>query len=227
VIIPVYNEEQTILQVLRKVYDFSCEDFEKEIIVVDDGSTDKSPGILKSAQTEYGFLFFSHDKNFGKGAAIRTGFEKATGDIITVQDADLEYEPADLIPILAEFKKPETQVVFGSRNINPHKRGYWHFVLGVKILTKIINLLFNANLTDSYTCYKAFRKEALKKIELNSSGFEIEAEITVKFLKAGYKITEVPIDYSPRRFSEGKKIGWIDGYKGFLTIIKIWIKKLP
>jgi glycosyltransferase involved in cell wall biosynthesis len=223
VIIPVYNEKKTISETVRKVFDFFHANFEKEIIIVDDGSDDGSREILEDLRNKYGFRLLSHKNNQGKGAAIRTGFASAQGDIVLIQDADAEYDPSDWKPILDEFNNPEMQAVFGSRNLNPQKRGYWHYVLGVKILTGFINFLFRADLTDSYTCYKFIRRKILQSLELNSDGFEIEAEIASKLLKGGVKIKELPISYAPRSFAEGKKINFQDGLKGMWTIFKIWI----
>lgn len=225
IIIPVFNEKNTITEVLRKVFAVPVLDYAKEIIIIDDGSTDGTSIILENLQERFPFRLISQPENQGKGTALRTGFHQASGEIILIQDADLEYDPADWEKILKVFKNPTVSVVYGSRNLRPKRRGYRLFVFGVAFLTKLINLLFKSDLTDSYTCYKAFRRETLKKIELNSVGFEIEAEITAKILKAGEKISEVPINYSPRRFAEGKKIHWPDGLKGIWTILKIWIIK--
>lgn len=225
IIIPVYNEEKTVLEIIQKVFKLSYAEYEKEVIIVNDGSNDKSLEILKNAQNQYDFLLFSYEKNRGKGAALRTGFEKVSGDIILIQDADLEYDPREWERILNEFKNPEIKVVFGSRNIKPHNKGYWHFVFGAKILTLAINLLFGSKLTDSYTCYKFFRRDIIKDINLVSNGFEIEAEMTIKILKKRIKIKEIPISYNPRLFSEGKKINFMDGIIGLWSIIKFKFSK--
>ncbi|MBU4466677.1 glycosyltransferase family 2 protein, partial [Patescibacteria group bacterium] len=164
-------------------------------------------------------------KNLGKGSALRTGFGVATGEAIIIQDADLEYSPDDWPKMLAELEKSsDISAVFGSREMNPERKGYWHYVLGVRFLAFLINFLFKSNLTDPYTCYKLFRAELIKGILLESNGFEIEAEMTVKILKQGGKIKEVPINYYPRKFSEGKKIRVKDGLVGIWTIIRYWLK---
>jgi glycosyltransferase involved in cell wall biosynthesis len=223
IIIPVYSEKKTLETILERVNNASTLDFEKELIVIDDYSADGSRELLAKLQEKYSFRLKLHEKNYGKGRALRTGFALASGDIILIQDADLEYDPANWVDLLAEFKNPQTQVVFGSRNIHPKRRGYASCILGVKILTSVINLLFGSKLTDSYTCYKCFKKECLNGLTLESDGFEIEAELTTKFLRKGYSIKEVAISYNPRKFSEGKKIGWQDGMRGLWVIFRNWL----
>ncbi|MFA6106636.1 MAG: glycosyltransferase family 2 protein [Patescibacteria group bacterium] len=220
IIIPVFNEEKTLAESLARIFKASVLDYEKEVIIIDDGSSDGSLSILNSLRSKYDFLLLKHAKNSGKGAAIRVGFKKAGGDIVLIQDADLEYDPNQWQLLLKEFDNPGVSAVFGSRNIHPKRRGYWHYVFGVKLLTMLTNRLFGSNLTDVYTCYKAFRKSVLDGLDLKADGFEIEAEITVKLLKKGIAIKETPINYFPRKFSEGKKIKFQDGLKGFWMIVK-------
>ncbi|HPN96614.1 MAG TPA: glycosyltransferase family 2 protein [Candidatus Moranbacteria bacterium] len=220
IIIPVFNEEKTIQKTIERVFRADTDGIRREIIVINDGSTDNSYNILKDLMNKFSFVFISHPKNLGKGSALRTGFQRTSGDIIIVQDADLEYNPSDFSKILRAFENKKVMVVYGSRNIHPKKRGYPHYVLGAWFLTFLINRLFKSRLTDSYTCYKAFRREVIKSLELDSTGFEIEAEITAKILKKRIRIKEVPISYSPRKFKEGKKIGLKDAFKGMSVIFK-------
>ncbi|MFA6394200.1 MAG: glycosyltransferase family 2 protein [Patescibacteria group bacterium] len=220
VIIPVFNEEKTLAESLARIFKASVSDYEKEVIIIDDGSTDGSLSVLNEMRSTYPFFLLKHAKNVGKGAAIRSGFKAASGDIVLIQDADLEYDPSQWQLLLKEFENPDVLAVFGSRNMNPKRRGYWHYVFGVKLLTMLVNRLFGSKLTDVYTCYKAFRKSILDGLELKANGFEIEAEITAKLLKKGLAIKEVPIDYFPRKFFEGKKIKFQDGLKGFWMIVK-------
>ncbi|MBI4359260.1 MAG: glycosyltransferase family 2 protein [Candidatus Nealsonbacteria bacterium] len=224
IIIPVFNEEKTITQVLERVLNQEIGDWEKEIIVVDDDSSD---GTARKLEPFFDRVrVFKHAQNRGKGAALQTGLGAAGGEAIIVQDADLEYDPADwgtLLRILAE--NPELAAVYGSRELSPERRGYFPYVLGVRFLTFLINLFFGSRLTDAYTGYKLFRAEAIKSINLKSRGFEIEAEITVKLLKGGFQIKEAPIHYRPRSFTEGKKIHARDGLRGLLTILEGWLKQ--
>lgn len=222
IIIPAYNESGTIKQVLDRVADADVLDWEKEIIIVDDGSTDNSKVKMQNAKSQFkiqNLNIIRHEKNLGKGAAIRTALNYATGDYAIIQDADLEYDPAEY-KILLEALEPKAGAIFGSRELSPQRRGYKHYVLGVKILTGFANLLFGSNLTDIYTCYKLISLPLLKSLNLESNGFEIEAEITTKLLRRGIKIKEAPINYSPRRFAEGKKIRALDGFEGIWTILK-------
>jgi glycosyltransferase involved in cell wall biosynthesis len=220
IIIPTYNEEKTIEDVLNKVRQVSTLGFEKEIIVIDDGSTDKTEAIVRRFSD---INFLKHDKNRGKGAAIRTSIDKASGDLLIIQDADLEYNPGNYKDLISAYQEGN-RVVYGSRNMNPKRKGYVHYVWGVKFLSKIVSLISGQGITDAYTCYKLFGKGILESLSLKSDGFEIEAEITMKILKKGYKIKEIPIDYFPRTFKEGKKINVKDGIVGLYSIFKFWFK---
>jgi len=233
VIIPVYNEEATINQLLDKVEMVSLpfvmgKQIEKEIVVVDDGSRDKSRELIEQRAKEKGnLIYFFHPKNLGKADAIKTGLAKSTGDILLLQDADLEYDPADYPALLAPILNGEAKVVFGSRfyhskgHLASHKTIYWLHVIGNYFLTVITNVLYGASLTDMETCYKVFTREALNKVlPLKAKRFDLEPELTSKFLKHGYKIKEVRINYYSRDFKEGKKLTWRDGIKALYYLIK-------
>jgi len=220
IIIPVLNEESTIKEIIEQVEHASVLDYQKEIIIVDDGSSDNTKNILKDIKAQYNLIILEHQKNMGKGRALQTGFKVVTGNAVIIQDADLEYDPNNWAFLLKELNGSEIGAVYGSRNINSKKRGYFHYVLGVKFLTFLNNLLFRSKLTDTYTCYKLFPADLIKSIQLDSDGFEIEAEMTAKILKKGLLIKEVPISYNPRKFKQGKKIRFKDGLIGIWTIIK-------
>lgn len=221
IIVPVYNEEQTVAEVLRRLAALDINPWQKEIVVIDDGSRDRSrEEILRAQREELSEMrFIPHERNAGKGAAVRTGIVAATGEYIVIQDADLEYDPADIPLLLREAEQNNAPVVFGSRELRPERRGYPHYVLGVKALTAVANLLYRSRLTDIYTCYKLCHSSVLKPLDLTSRGFEFEAEITAKLLKQGVPIREIPIRYFPRTFAEGKKIKARDGVKGLYTLL--------
>jgi len=226
IVIPVYNEKSTIEKVIARVLDSPIQ-LEKEIIIVDDGSSDGTREILKKICHDYVLIF--HDINRGKGAALRSGFSKVSGDIVIIQDADLEYDPNDYLILLKPILDGKADVVYGSRMMThqPHRVLYfWHFMAN-SLLTFFSNLLTNLNLTDMETCYKAFTKEVLDKIlpKLESERFGIEPEMTALFAKNKFRIYEVGISYSGRTYKEGKKINWKDGVATFWHIIKFNLLK--
>jgi glycosyltransferase involved in cell wall biosynthesis len=222
VVIPVYNEEPFIRKIIESVKGADVGSLEKEIIVVDDCSIDGTREILKNEIEEQVDKVIYKEKNEGKGAALRTGFEFASGDLVIVQDADLEYDPNEYRKLLDPILQGKADVVFGSRFIGsePHRvLFFWHYV-GNNILTLLSNMFTNLNLTDMETCYKVFRKEVLEEITVDQNRFGFEPEITAKVAKANWRIYEVGISYSGRNYAEGKKIGWKDGVQAIWCIIK-------
>jgi glycosyltransferase involved in cell wall biosynthesis len=216
VIIPVYNEKETILKILEKVQKVPIE---KEIIIIDDGSNDGTTEILKNIKDKNIKTIFKK-VNEGKGSAIREGLKYVKGEIIVIQDADLEYEPMDWIKMVELIEEKNVDVVYGSRVLGRGKKSSLFFYLGGRILSIITNILYNAQITDEPTCYKMFKKKVIKSIELKCKGFEFCPEITAKIRKKGYKIYEVPISYNPRSIKEGKKIRLKDGIMAIWTLIK-------
>lgn len=219
VVIPVFNEAKTIEEILRRVQSVDA-GLKKEIIVVDDGSTDGTPEILERLASPSIKVFF-HEKNTGKGSSLHTGFAEAGGDIILVQDADLEYDPREYQKLLEPILDGRADVVYGSRFLGgPHRvLFFWHYV-GNRILTTFSNMLSNLNLTDMETCYKVFKRDALQQIKLKSKRFGFEPEITIRLAKLKCRFYEVPISYSGRDYTEGKKIGWKDGLAALFHIIR-------
>lgn len=219
VVIPVFNERQTILEIVERVRNAP---YEKEIIIVDDASTDGTGGILDELAEASDITLFRHEKNRGKGAAFRTGVRVASGDVTIIQDADLEYDPVDYPKVLDPILSSKADVVYGSRFVGgeSHRVFYfWHSV-GNKVLTLLSNALTGLNLTDMETCYKAFRTEIIKSIDLKEDRFGFEPEITAKLARKGLRIYEVGISYSGRTYDEGKKIGWKDGMQAIWCILK-------
>ena len=211
VLIPVYNEKATVLQLLDAVQQAPL-DLDKELVVVDDGSTDGTRDILRALDRP-GVRVILHAQNRGKGAAIRTALESATGDFVIIQDADLEYDPNDYGAMTGPLVDGRADVVYGSRFLGgPHRvLLFWHY-FGNILFTLLANVLYNINLSDMGTCYKAFRRTVLEGTPLRSERFGIEAELTAKFCKKRLRIYEVPISYSGRTYEEGKKITWKDGF---------------
>lgn len=208
IVVPVYNEADSIEAVLRKV---AATDLDKEILVVNDGSTDATDAILPRLERELPIRVIRHSRNLGKGCAIRSGLARCQGDVIVIQDADFEYDPDDYPALLNPLLEEHAQVVYGSRFLGPQRvRWSWHR-LGNWIVTAMVNALFHASLTDVGTGYKAFRREVIERMSLRTTGFEFEVEVTCKLLRLRYPIVEVPISYAGRSYAEGKKITWKDG----------------
>lgn len=223
IVIPVYNEEKTLEEIVKAVEEAELpEGMEREIVLVDDHSEDNSREILKKMEGKHKVLY--HDKNQGKGAALKTGFQHVSGDIVLVQDADLEYDPKEYMVLLGPILDGKADVVYGSRflGVGPHRvHLYWHY-LGNTMLTWVSNMFTNLNLTDMETCYKVFTREVIDKVapKLKSKRFGFEPEVTARVSKLRCRIYEVGISYYGRSYGEGKKIGWRDGIAAFWHIFK-------
>jgi dolichol-phosphate mannosyltransferase len=219
VLAPVYNEERTVDALLRRLRNGPYPD--KEVIVVDDGSTDDTPAILARWAGEAGFLVLRHPSNRGKGAAVRTALAHARGQIAVIQDADLEYDPAGLPGLIEPIRRGESEVVYGSRYLGSARPLPWsRFRLAVCGVNLLVRLLYGQRLTDEATCYKAFRMDLLRALAVRARGFELCAELTAKVCRAGRRIVEVPVRYQPRTAAEGKKIGWRDCWPTVWALIK-------
>lgn len=220
IIVPVYNEINTIDEILKKIENASFCGLEKEIILIDDMSTDGTREHLKDFEDKY--KVFYHEKNQGKGAAIRTGMAHITGDIMVIQDADLEYDPVDYEELVRLIIEDKADVVYGSRltGAKPSRSFMFTHLLGNKLLTLTTNILYGATLTDMETCYKAFRSSFLDGIQIKSNRFDFEPEITAKMLKKKARLYELPISYYGREYSEGKKITWKDGIHAIIALLK-------
>ena len=224
VVIPVYNEIKTIKEVIKRVQSV---DLEKEIIIVDDASTDGTRDVLQTLAQEHNVKVLFHTSNQGKGAALRTAFQEVKGEIVIIQDADLEYDPFEYSKLIRPIMEGKADAVYGSRFLGgPHRvLLFWHYV-GNKILTLFSNMFTNLNLTDMETCYKVFKSSLLKEFTIESNRFGVEPEITTKLARLKCRIYEVDISYSGRDYTEGKKINWKDGIAAFYWILKfnLWSK---
>jgi glycosyltransferase involved in cell wall biosynthesis len=222
IVIPVYNEEQTIGEVVERVWAADLGGIEREVIIANDGSTDKTRKALDESRwiSDPRVKRYDCPINLGKGAAVRLGLAFATGDVLLIQDADLELDPNEYGRLLEPILAGRTKIVYGSRFLTPSHRIAVRRRLANRFLTALTNVLFAARLTDMETAYKVFRREALDGIRLRCVGFDFEPEITARFLRAGHRIVEVPIRYNPRRNDEGKKIRWIDGVDAVYALLK-------
>ncbi len=214
VVMPVYNERETIDEIIRRVL---AVPLRIELIVVDDGSKDGTRDILPRLAEELKFTLILQPKNGGKGAALRRGFQEVTGDLVVIQDADLEYSPEELPELIALICEGRADVVYGSRFLGRHRVFLFTHYAGNRLLTLITNVLYNTMLTDMETCYKVMRTEVLRSMKLEADGFGIEPELTAKIFKRHYRVYEIPITYDGRGYEEGKKITWRDG------IVALWV----
>jgi glycosyltransferase involved in cell wall biosynthesis len=214
VVMPVYNERTTIEEIVRRVL---AVPLRIQLIVVDDGSTDGTPDVVAELQRTLEFEFVQQGRNQGKGAALRRGFQQVRGDIVVVQDADLEYSPEEYPELIDLICRGRADVVYGSRFLGRHRVFMFSHYLGNRIVTLLTNILYNTMLTDMETCYKVMRAEIVKSMTLRSNRFGIEPELTAKIFKGGYRVYEIPITYDGRGYDEGKKITWRDG------IVALWV----
>jgi glycosyltransferase involved in cell wall biosynthesis len=227
VVIPVYNEKKTLFEIIRRVLE-SPIDLERELVIVDDCSTDGTRDLYPQLEQKFPngrFRVVLQPVNQGKGAALRAGFKEATGDIILIQDADLEYDPNDYPKLLAPILKDKADVVYGSRFAGGEEHRvlyFWHLV-GNRFLTLLSNVFTNLNLTDMETCYKVFRAPVIKNMTLRCNRFGFEPEVTAKIARGGWRVYEVGISYDGRTYGEGKKITWRDGLKAVMTIVRFAI----
>jgi glycosyltransferase involved in cell wall biosynthesis len=222
ILMPVYNEAKTIQEVIKRVEVADLGDVRKELIIVDDASEDGTREILDQLRKNGTHKIYFHAHNMGKGAALRTALHYATGDVIIIQDADLEYDPAEYAGLIEPILNDRADVVYGSRLSGGkivRAFNFWHFA-GNKLLTLITNVLYNSILSDMETCYKVFRADVIKTLQIKSNRFDFEPEITAKVLKRKHKLYEMPISYYGRDFSEGKKITWRDGFAAIWALIK-------
>jgi glycosyltransferase involved in cell wall biosynthesis len=217
VVMPVYNERETVEEMVRRVLRVPLR---IELIVVDDGSKDGTREVLASLAQELGFKLFLQPENRGKGAALRRGFGEVTGDLVVIQDADLEYSPEEYPQLIQLICEGRADVVYGSRFLGRHRVFLFTHYAGNRLLTLITNVLYNTMLTDMETCYKVMRAEVLRSFALESNGFGIEPELTAKIFKRHYRVYEVPITYDGRGYDEGKKIGWRDGFVALWVLLK-------
>ena len=234
IIMPVYNEIETIAEILRRVQavplavpvgygpaNGAVVEFEREVVIVDDGSTDGTREYLRTLEGEPDTVIVLHERNQGKGAAVRTGLQHGSGDVVLVQDADLEYDPRDYPALLQPIVEGRSQVVYGSRfRGGPTKTMFFWHMVGNRFLTLVTNVLYNTILSDMETCYKVFTREVAEQLDLKASGWGFDPEITAQILKRGYRIYEVPISYTGREFEEGKKLSWRDGLTVLWTLLK-------
>ena len=224
IIIPIFNEDQTILELLKKIKQAPVKGLEKEIIIVNDNSIDNTKNILNNIHDK-NIKIFHHQKNQGKGAALQTGFKMATGDIILIQDADLEYNPYEYENLIQPILNEQADIVYGSRFIGSQAHRvlyFWHY-FGNKMLTLLSNIFSNLNLTDMETCYKVFRRQVIKKIKLNEKRFGFEPEFTIKAARQKFRFYEIGISYDGRTYEEGKKIKAKDGFYAIWYIVKYGI----
>lgn len=221
IIIPVFNEKKTLAEIIKRVLVVELGKIKKEIIIVDDYSTDGSRKVLKQLARKYpGLKIIYHQQNQGKGGAVRTGLGKASGDLILIQDADLEYDPQDIPRLLRPILEGKAEVVYGSRFTGEHRNMFFWHMVGNKLLSLLTNLLYNTTLSDMEVCYKLFTRQALRGVKLKENRWGFDPEITVKVLKKGIRIYEVPISYTGREEEEGKKISWRDGFRILWVLLK-------